>query len=112
MHDTYPCLHTVPSLSYPILPYLNFHMATASHPVSPHCVARQRPEPNDTTPPYTARCILSCTEYTFYDPTLIRIQYIWSVYVNWIVVGVFLASASVWFVLKRFLYEETAKAMI
>ncbi|VDM33571.1 unnamed protein product [Hydatigera taeniaeformis] len=47
-----------------------------------------------------------------YDPTLIRVQYGWSVYVNWIVVGVFLASASVWFVLKQFLYVETAKAMI
>ncbi|KAL5106908.1 hypothetical protein TcWFU_006070 [Taenia crassiceps] len=47
-----------------------------------------------------------------YDPTLIRVQYGWSVYVNWIVVGVFVASASVWFVLKQFLYVETAKAMI
>ncbi|KAL5971421.1 hypothetical protein TSMEX_000851 [Taenia solium] len=47
-----------------------------------------------------------------YDPTLIRVHYGWSVYVNWIVVGVFVASASVWFVLKQFLYVETAKAMI
>ncbi|KAH9278114.1 hypothetical protein ECG_09290 [Echinococcus granulosus] len=47
-----------------------------------------------------------------YDPTLIRVEYGWSVYVNWIVVGDFLASACVWFVLKQFLYVETAKTMI
>ncbi|KAL5106626.1 hypothetical protein TcWFU_002148 [Taenia crassiceps] len=47
-----------------------------------------------------------------YDPTLIHVQYGWTVYVNWVVAGVFLASTCVWFVLKQVLYMETTKTMI
>ncbi|KAL5971420.1 hypothetical protein TSMEX_000850 [Taenia solium] len=47
-----------------------------------------------------------------YDPTLIRVQYGWTVFVNWVVAGVFLASTCAWFVLKQVLYVETTKTVI
>uniref|UniRef100_A0A0R3VVA6 G_PROTEIN_RECEP_F3_4 domain-containing protein n=1 Tax=Taenia asiatica TaxID=60517 RepID=A0A0R3VVA6_TAEAS len=56
--------------------------------------------------------ITFCYILQLYDPTLIRVQYGWTVYVNWVVAGVFLASTCAWFVLKQVLYVETAKTMI